>query len=258
MNPNNKFSKLKEDYIIKLYESGKTQKEIAGILNTYNTTIRRILLRNNIILRSNSDIQTKIQNKKFKGTNSDYFLGLIITDGCISNNALTLSLQQKDYYILENFAKFLGKEVKVNKYFHKTHNKYQYYVKGKNIELMEYLKTLANFNNKSKELELYRPISWEMLRGIFDGDGSVVLVNNDKSMRWFVTSASEIFINQIYDFLKKGGYNPTITSYKGIFCVNLYRKKELNSLFENLYNDTNMFLKRKHIKMATFLGKPLK
>ena len=48
----NRFTKEKEDEIIHLYKSGKTQKEIAMQFNTFNTSIRRVLLRYNIIPRS--------------------------------------------------------------------------------------------------------------------------------------------------------------------------------------------------------------
>ena len=40
-----------------------------------------------------------------------YFLGMIITDGCVHENVLSMSLQESDEYILE----FLKKELKSNK-----------------------------------------------------------------------------------------------------------------------------------------------
>lgn len=259
MIPKNKFSKSKEEYIINLYNSGKSQKEIANLLNTYNTSIRRVLLRNNIKLRSNSYIQSFVKENPFiNKLHSKYFLGLLLSDGCISNSNIFLSLNVKEYYLLEQFAIFLGDKVKVNKYFSKNHNKYQYYVKFRSKLIEKYLKTLACFDNKSKNLELYIPINYELLRGIFDGDGSVIYTNNKQSLRWFICTASEKFANQLFQFLIEENYNPTITNYRGIFYVNLYRKNELNILFGNLYKDTDMFLYRKHNRWATFLGKPIK
>lgn len=46
-----KFSKEKEETIIRLYKQGKSQKEIGLMFDTFNTSIRRVLLRNNITLR---------------------------------------------------------------------------------------------------------------------------------------------------------------------------------------------------------------
>lgn len=47
-----KFSIEKERDIIQKYKSGKNTIEIAKIYNTYNTSIRRVLLRNGIFPRN--------------------------------------------------------------------------------------------------------------------------------------------------------------------------------------------------------------
>ena len=45
-----------EELIIRLYQEGYTQKDIAEQLGIYNTSVRRVLLRNNITIRNNSEI----------------------------------------------------------------------------------------------------------------------------------------------------------------------------------------------------------
>ena len=254
-------SKVKENYIIKLYNKGKTQKEIARIFKTYNTTIRRVLLRNNIKIRSNSEIQSFIDKNPFSNNSkSDYFLGLLIADGCISNGKLTLSLHEKDKNILYEFAKFLGNKVKVNKYFHKQHNKYQYYVNIRHIKTLNYLKNKANFINKSQDAEIYTNLNWDIFRGIFDGDGGILNLQNKTRIRFFICGASLTLLKQLKLFLENNGFNPTITKNKNnVYYLNLYRNKELLKLYKNLYKDTNcVFLKRKHDKMATFIKKLIK
>ena len=52
-----KFSKEKEESIIKDYLNGENTVQIAKKWNTYNTSIRRVLLRNNIKLRTNIEAQ---------------------------------------------------------------------------------------------------------------------------------------------------------------------------------------------------------
>ena len=49
--------KLDDNYIVEEYLKGRTQKDIASELNTYNTSIRRVLLRNKVTIRSNKEIQ---------------------------------------------------------------------------------------------------------------------------------------------------------------------------------------------------------
>lgn len=251
-----RFSKETQQKIITLYQEGMSQKDIATLLGTYNTSVRRVLIKHGIRVRGNSEVQNFVRENPFKEDSlSDYFLGLILTDGCISNNALSLSLKEEDVYMLENFARFLSNKVKVNKYFHKGHNKFQYYVKTRSDIVIEYLKTVAQFKNKSFDLVLYKGMNWNILRGVFDGDGGVVYLNEGKSLKWFICGNSMLFINQVYEFLRSNGYNPTITSSNGTYYVNLYRKKELLTLFNHLYSDGCTYLIRKYNILATFLEK---
>ena len=52
-----------------MYKEGKSQKEIAKYYGTFNTSIRRVLLRNNIILRGNNKIQRLCKHNPFKRNN---------------------------------------------------------------------------------------------------------------------------------------------------------------------------------------------
>jgi len=262
MNPINKFTEEKNQEILRLYEEGMSQKDIAILYNTYNTSIRRVLLRNNIAIRSNKEIQSYISTNPFRlgEDESDYFFGLLVADGCISANRLTLGLKKDDIYMLYRYANFLGTKVNVNSYFHKNHNKFQYEVKVRNEEITIFLQKQAQFINKSEKLQLFIPLTWAILRGITDGDGGFIKLGKTKNqLRWFVVSKSKKFIVQIYEFLVKEGYHPTITgNYESCYYVNLYRKTELCNFFKDLYQDTDVYLKRKYSILATFYEKSLK
>jgi len=82
-----KFDREKVNYIIKEYKKGRTQKDIATELGTYNTTIRRILIRNNVEVLGNDKLQTVVKHNPFLNLNDDetlYWLGYLIADGNIS------------------------------------------------------------------------------------------------------------------------------------------------------------------------------
>lgn len=77
-----KYSRENELEIVRLYvDEHKNTNEIAKIFNTYNTTIRRILLRNNVELRSYGVARRRVNLEDIKdkeGTSDfDYFLGLL-------------------------------------------------------------------------------------------------------------------------------------------------------------------------------------
>jgi len=71
-----KFSKEKEESIISDYKAGLNTVEIAKKWNTYNTSIRRVLLRYGITLRSTKEVQRTVENNPFKlgDEKSEYFL----------------------------------------------------------------------------------------------------------------------------------------------------------------------------------------
>src|SRR5690554_4363747 len=107
--------KYNEKEIVLWYKKGLNTKEIADKLGTYNTTIRRILIRNQVELRSVLDMARRYSRTNIFEDNLSreefYFLGLLITDGCISDNRITLGLKESDKTLLERFAKFMGDKV---------------------------------------------------------------------------------------------------------------------------------------------------
>lgn len=253
-----KFTTEEVQNIIDLYNKGYTQKKIASLYDTYNTSIRRILKRNNINIRGNDIIQSYIDYDRFISQNlsreESYFLGLLITDGCISGKCLTLGLQEKDIDMLEKFAKFLGSKVKVNKYFHKKHGIYQYQVAVRNEKICSNLKKLAVFDNKTTNLRLHLSLNFDILRGIIDGDGCVYSGGGKTLIS--ISSKSKDFVEQISQFLFTKNVHHTINQRKdGLFSVHINKKKDVLFLYENLYNSTNLFFQRKKDKYGLLLEK---
>lgn len=265
-----RFFKEKEEDIIRSYLSGMTQYEIAKKYGTFNTSIRRVLNRYNISIKSNAILQRYVLKNPFKKGDplSDYFLGLLISDGCISTGGVTIGLKEEDVYMLENFARFLSPKMNVNKYIHKKYKTYQYYIKFRNIEIQEYLQNQANFVDKSHKAEIYCSLNWNILRGIFDGDGSIITPSRERDHIIFsITSASEILINQINDFFISNNYNSSIYEYNPqinnpklskIYYLRISRKKDLLRLFIDLYKGSDTYLIRKYQKLATFVEKSTK
>lgn len=250
-----RFSKEKEDKIIEMYLSNIDTVQIGKYFNTWNTSIRRVLLRRNIPIRSNGVATTYLTNPVFQkeilNREESYFLGLLITDGCISNNTLTLGLKEEDVYMLERYAKFLGPKVSVNKYFHTKHNKYQYEVKGKNKKIINRLQQLANFINKSFDLILYYPLNFDVLRGIIDGDG---YITKEKGYV-HIFKGSKNFLIQIQEFLKKYNIYSSIHKTHSCWKLSILRQKDIIFLYEKMYYSTDLFLLRKKERFGPLLEK---
>lgn len=240
-----KWNKEKEEQIIDMYNKGVSQKEIADYFNTYNTSIRRVLLRNNFEIRNNSDIQSYVKN--LPKDNLDYWLGWLASDGCVHNGRVTLQVQEKDREVIENFKEYLGGRVNIKTLTHSVYKSKHFRIDFKNKNIVKELLGLGITPNKSLTFNYKGKINYKFLLGVFEGDGSFIKQTN----RWFITTGSKIFCNQLFNFLRQEGFNPTITNYSNLYCVNLYRKEELRILYSKLYENVPYFLKRKRDKFGS-------
>lgn len=240
-----------EKYIIDQYSKGRTQQNIAKELGTYNTTIRRILKRNDIKLRSNSYIRRKVKHNPFKKLNkqTEYWIGLLATDGCLTRNRIILELKEDDLNHLKKYKEFLNSPVNIVSTRHRS-GKVLKRIQFNNNEVYKTLQSYGVTERKSHSLKLKIPITYHVLRGIIDGDG---YIRKKGSHTLSICTASKDFAKQLFEFLKKD-FNPTLKSYNGLYFVNMYRKQELSDLFEKLYKDADYFLQRKYETMACRYG----
>jgi len=158
--------------------------------------------------------------KLFNGTNeSFYWLGLILTDGYISNDGeLKIELKVDDYDYLSNFAKFInGKITKLKKYGNYNGNGT---CRVKIKDSINVLKIKEMFN--LTESKTYHPpnISFitdkdkllSLLGGMIDGDGSI-------------TKKGKIHIDahkNYYDYLNNLGYKLVANNLISEFSVTTY------------------------------------
>lgn len=260
---NNKYSADKEKEIVRLYtEENKNTVEIAKLFNTYNTTIRRILLRNNVEVRSYGIARrfVELQDIKSKeGTRDfDYFLGLLATDGCVTNNNIVLDFSEENKELLYYWNEFLGNKCNINCSIHKIFKVPQYRIAFRNKDIVKYLETFGITPNKTFNLHL-KYINWDVLRGIIDGDGCVLSKNNNKTLAIGITSGCKEFLEQIQYFYIQNGIhsylkesnrnkNPTYDLY-------VYKSSDIIYIYEHLYNKAHYFLKRKENKFGSLLKK---
>lgn len=259
---NSKYTKEQVAEIISLYKKGMSQKDIAKQFGTYNTSIRRILLKNGITIRSNSNIQRLCKHNPFKRSDelSDYFLGLLLTDGCISKNKtknskeIRLALTESDGYIVEKFRNWASPKSKLQKIHQKLNDSYMTAVSFTNEETEEWLQRQGNFNNKSYECKIYKPLNFNILRGIFDGDGGFHA--NSGHLDFFICSKSLEFAKQIHRFLLKNNFTSHLRinarTSGDFYYVEIYKIQDVLLLGEKLYNNASIFLKRKYDKWLAF------
>ena len=181
---------------------------------------------------------------KIDSPERDYWLGWILSDGCVFKDTTHayVYLACLDLDILLKFKEFCGSRAKLNKFKYITpkskETKIMYKVVINSQELVTFFAN--NYGICGKKSSTMNPpidINWNILRGVFDGDGSfkrgVVLTSN-----------SEQWINKIkafYDSLHIHYTCPHDTAYR----LSVYRKEDIKRIYHYLYDNQTLYLDRK-------------
>lgn len=185
-----------------------------------------------------------------------YFLGLIITDGCIykknsKQNLVNITLKKQDKYLLYKFIKELNSNKKPS-----SDGRGCY---GINILSNKLVKSLEKFGVKERKSnstifpkflpkEMYR----HLLRGIIDGDGNVAFNNrlnrkvHKKALR--ICQGNYDFLQDIVDFLSNEIGINKVKIYKeqdNLWSINYTRNNDLIRLYNYIYRDVKIYMHRK-------------
>lgn len=173
-----------------------------------------------------------------------YWLGWIFSDGCVHSSSHThfVYLACKDLDILLKFKDFCGERAKLNSFKYTTPVSKQvntiYKVVINSKELVEYFaNTYGIIGKKAASLDPNIELNWDLMRGLYDGDGSfkkgVVL-----------TSKSKKLIDKVAKFYDENQLHYTITQ-DNAYRIAIYKKKDINKVYHLLYDNTTLYLQRK-------------
>lgn len=255
-----------EDYIIQEYLSGRKQIDIANEFDkATNTTIRRILKRNNVDTRPYNSTWEKVKSNKFidlKDPNVQYWLGYMCADGCIYDNVKVDIASGLDKDHMQAYADWIGYGVKVNSSKDKRYeDKYTHRVCFSHKETFDYLVGLGITPRKSLTMKLNFDITWDFVRGLFDGDGCVSTINKKYTTnrcRVVLATASIDFANQLMEFAKSEGLTPRLNTdtcaarKEPMHTVIFAKHKEVAIIYNKFYSDASYYLERKYKKFGAF------
>lgn len=122
-------SPSQEIEIASRYLAGESTVKLAIAFGTTNVSIAAALGRKGIRRRSQSESHRDpfARHDAFDSITDDsaYWMGVLVTDGCVSSGRVVLGLQDADRNHIEAFRKFIGWTGKINSYFRsasKRHN----------------------------------------------------------------------------------------------------------------------------------------
>lgn len=247
---------------VKLYNEGKSCKEIAQNYNVSTQAIWGILKRRNVKMRTQHEVQQKYNcDEHFFDVidceSKAYFFGLLYADGCNldSRNNITLSLQECDKHILDAMTQLIQPEkplqfIKLNDKHPTWKNQYRIVICSKHM-----CDTLNNYGLVPRKsliktfpeviLHSNEEIQRHFIRGYFDGNGS----HSYKSMD--ICSTYE-FLQGLLDLLNiycpveytidKRHKNRDTNSY----TLRLYKKENMLKVMNWLECKSNICILRKH------------
>jgi len=195
-----------------------------------------------------------------------YFLGLLTADGCVHKaipkkrrHRISLELKIEDKYIIESFAKAINFNGNINtvtirkgKYTGHQYAKIEF----TSDKMAEDLAKYGVVNNKTYIEYGYPSIPQEydndFIRGYFDGNGSVFISNEKHWRKGHIFPVIHFrFIGQrnLLETIKnklnlKGRFYKSKRSF--IYELSYKRRTQASLFFNKIYNDTNLYLKRKY------------
>lgn len=266
--------------ICRLYTKDKlSSNEIRKLFNISVGTVIKTLERYNIKRVKNSPKNIKKSSYRKYNLNEDYFtmidsndkayfLGLIIADGTISygrTSILSIGLQEEDSYILEKLKKNLDFEgsirlIKKSKSCRKDLKSISICSK-KLVESLIKHGIIPNKTHFTYFPDIPEEFYSHFIRGVFDGDGSIVLDPRGRQNLTFSIAGTEVLISKIQEILIENcDLNKTklATSKqtKDTFRVMNYSGNFIcKRIYEYLYKNAESFLTRKKEKFESRLNK---
>lgn len=251
-------------YIIEQYTiEDKTLKELSLEFKVQPQSIRNLLRKNNV----------QITNKKIKDYPriSDYFqnidnsekaywLGVLMADGAIYKNSISLSLKDKEH--IEKFRNAIGAKNKITTIVDNRFTKicYMYQFSIKDTQMVNDLSKYNIVQNKSylnaPFPDLNKEFIYDFIRGYFDGDGCIYWSSSGKKyildfcgQRNFLEELKTILdkdkLSLCQNSISKQTYNLKICGKKDVFRI-------LTKMYENSTQETR--LDRKYILVQKCLS----
>ena len=182
-----------ESDIIKTYLSGLSQSKVASIFGVSQGTVSNILARNGVSARTLIEAASRkdMLNTRFFNEidtpEKAYWIGFITADGNISNNTITIKLNQQDAAHLSKFLQHIESSSSIT---FSTNNIGTNYAQ---IKIHSVCLSTALAKNGVGSNKTWTALPWsgpnELMchywRGVVDGDGWISTASNGKNKNFF-------------------------------------------------------------------------
>ena len=269
-----KFNTEQLENIKLLHLQGNSARKIAILLDEYRITISNQLKKMGIYKSNNNNTKNIDFFKKIDTEEKAYWLGFIYADGCIVDNfnsqyryRVNISSIDKDH--LSKIAKIFDRKIytRINKTTNLCDHEttiYRLDISNKNIwEDLQNLDIQMNKSNSTNTNVLnFIPdeLKCHFIRGVFDGDGSIVKDNINNAKSKFSISGQIYILKKIQEILVlQIGVSENIINKKTqgeVYQLQYGGLNQVNKIYRYLYMFASIYLERKKNKFEEILKVP--
>ena len=186
-----------------------------------------------------------------------YWLGFIAADGNIRKDfhKLRIELNIKDIRHLEKFREALFGNMPIKEWVrYKNHS---CYIEINSVQMCKDLLKYGITPNKSLSLKIQfdkipEHLISHLIRGYFDGDGSLNMYEKDGYEHWEISFiGTKHFLNYIMNFFNK---RHTISTCGNNFRFNFKKGEDIKDILDTLYKNATVYLDRKKEKYQEFIA----
>lgn len=234
--------------------------------NTFDTSyIASFQKTNNIDLKQYSETGKNKEYFNTENPNMAWILGFLANDGSIGlkDNHIHIGLSAKDKEIVEKIKSEINIENKICEYTTSDGFdciSFAWTCKEHKDALAQYGIIPQKTFKLAPPKKLDRKYWIDYIRGYFDGDGSINLINNkgEKSARWQVCSATPEILQWIVDFLYEEYQIPKVNILTQSRVHDIYyfqySTKATIKVYDILYTPNSLFLARKKKKFEDVIA----
>jgi len=248
---------IEKEKILDLYNANLNCTQIALKYGVSCQAIYQFLKRKGVALKTQSELQRKysLDETVFETIGNEkkaYFLGLLYADGYIykKKNTISLSLQDKDLDIVSSFQTFLNSNRPLLTICYPNPSwRPQYRLVVQSPRIIKDLEKLGCTQNKTFTLKfpsLHFELNPHFIRGYFDGDGSVWVLNRKscKSNLYANLMGNKEFLEDLIKIVPID-CKAHIRKQRSIYSLDFSCKNAIRFL-EWLYSNASIYGSRKH------------
>ena len=245
------WSKEKDQKFTEMYLSNCTYSEICKVFGIASSTVTGNVHRLGLPMRGSGRNNTYPNKFSDNTIESNYWLGYVFADGHITGGrGSSVSLFSEKDYVIDRFCKWFGEGVRIYRKKYNTKDGKDHIIYTAKIGSKEitnwFFDSIKLSTNKHHSLDPAIELNWDIVRGYFDGDGSM---SAERYLSF--KSCSKKWLERIQKFLADNDIKSTVKlSYKDCWGLFIYELENLEKMLELMYKHPYYCHEYKHTNLV--------